>query len=214
MTSIADIQEEIIHEIGSDNYRMMKSVIAEYEHLVTATAANFTAQEELEALVRKRGRETERAVIGEEFQSFLVLRRHEKNVMLYKNRQAHDVFKRTYEASRLASRPDVRLYQDIVARLYNLYEAEKQSLDRMRLVAREIQAFTQNLSKKERSDIATTIKMSINLQVIALALVVVVGIVHQRQACHQHRHADPEPGADHQKDHPGGLFRDHRGQGA
>jgi signal transduction histidine kinase len=174
--SIAAIQTEIVLEIGSDNYRMMKSAIAEYERLITAIAENFTAQEELEALVRKRGRETERAVTGAELQSLLVLRRYEKNVMLYKKREAYDVFKRTYDASRLGSHPDVRLYQTIVAKLYSLYEAEKQSLDKMRLTAREIQTFTQNLSKKERSDIATTIRMSINLQVLALALVVVVGI--------------------------------------
>lgn len=175
--SIAAIQTEIVLEIGSDNYTIMKAAIAEYERLVTTIAENFTAQEEQETLVRKQGRETERAVAGAELQSLLVLRRYEKNVMLYKNKEAYDVFKRTHDASQLGSHPEVQHYQATVARLYNLYEAEKQSLDMMRLKAREIQAFTQNLSKKERADIATTIKMSINLQVLALALIVVVGIV-------------------------------------
>jgi signal transduction histidine kinase len=175
--SIAAIQTEIVLEIGNGNYTMMKAAIAEYERLITAIAENFTAQEEQEAQVRKRGRETELAVTGAELQSLLVLRRYEKNVMLYRNKEVYDVFKRTYDASQLGTHPEVRQYQAIVARLYNLYEAEKQSLDKMRLTAREIQAFTQNLSKKERADIATTIKMSINLQVLALALIVVVGIV-------------------------------------
>jgi signal transduction histidine kinase len=175
--SIAAIQTEIVLEIGSDNYTMMKAAIAEYERLVTAIAANFTSQEEQEALVRKRGQQTELAVTGTELQSLLVLRRYEKNVMLYRNKEAYDVFKRTYDASPLSSHSDVERYQTTVARLYDLYEAEKQSLDKMRLKAREIQAFTQNLSKKERADIATTIQTSINLQVLALALIVVVGIV-------------------------------------
>ena len=175
--SIAAIQTEIVLEIGSDNYTMMKAAIAEYERLVTAIAENYTTQEEQEALVRKRGQQTELAVTGAELQSLLVLRRYEKNVMLYRNKEAYDVFKRTYDASPLSSHSEVEHYQATVARLYDLYEAEKQSLDKMRLKAREIQAFTQNLSKKERADIATTIKMSINLQVLALALIVVVGIV-------------------------------------
>ena len=174
--SIADIQSEIVLEIGSDNYTMMKSAIAEYERLITAIAGNFIAQKEQESLVRKEGRATERAVTSAELQSLLVLRRYEKNIMLYKSKQAYDVFRRTYETSRLASHPEVRRYQAIVAGLYSQYEAEKQFLDKMRVTAREIQAFTQNLSKQERSDIATTIKMSINLQVLALALVVGVGI--------------------------------------
>jgi two-component system NtrC family sensor kinase len=45
------------------------------------------------------------------------------------------------------------------------------------VTARDIQAFTQNLSKQERSDIATTIRMSINLQLVALALVLVAGTI-------------------------------------
>ena len=175
--SIAAIQTEIVLEIGSDNYTMMKAAIAEYERLVTAIAENYTTQEEQEALVRKRGQQTELAVTGAELQSLLVLRRYEKNVMLYRNKEVYDVFKRTYDASPLSSHSEVKHYQATVARLYDLYEEEKQSLDKMRLKAREIQAFTQNLSKKERADIATTIKMSINLQVLALALIVVVGIV-------------------------------------
>lgn len=175
--AIDAIKAEIILEIGSNDYKMMKSAITEYEQLIIAIAGNFTAQKELEALVRKRGREVERAVTDAEHEPLLVLRRHEKNVMLYKNKEAYDVFRRTYDASGLGAHPEVRQYQDIVARLYSLYETEKQSLDKMRLTAREIQAFTQNLSKKERSDIATTIRMSINLQVLALALVIGVGIV-------------------------------------
>jgi signal transduction histidine kinase len=174
--SIAGIQSEIVLEIGSDNYAMMKQAIAEYERLITAIEQNFIAQKEQEALVRQRGRETERIVTGAELQSLLVLRRYEKNIMLYRNKQAYEVFRRTYDVSRLGSHPEVRRYQAVVAGLYNLYETEKRSLDKMRLTAREIQAFTQNLSKKERSDIATTIRMSINLQVLALALVVGVGI--------------------------------------
>ena len=87
------------------------------------------------------------------------------------------MFKRTYDASRLGSHPAIWRYQATVARLYSLYEAEKQALDKMRLTAREIQSFTQNLSKQERSDVATTIRMSINLQVLALALIVIVGTI-------------------------------------
>ncbi len=176
-SSILSIQAEIVHEIGSDNYTMMKSAIAEYEQLIAAIAENFTVQKKQEALVREMGRQAERTVTGEELQLLLVLRRYEKNVMLYKNRQVYDVFKRTYENSRLGIHPGVRHYQTIVAKLYGLYEAEKLSLDKMRLTAREIQTFTQNLSKKERSDIATTIRMSINLQVMALALIVVAGTI-------------------------------------
>jgi len=176
-TSIDAIRSEIILEIGSVNAAILKATIAEYEQLISDIAKDFTVQEELEANVRKQGQQAELAARGAELQTFLVLRRYEKNVMLYKNKDAYGVFKRTYDASSLAAYPAIRNYQLLVTRLYNLYETEKNSVDKVRLKAREIQAFTQNLSKKERMDIATTIRVSIKLQVIALALIVIVGTI-------------------------------------
>ncbi len=87
---------------------MMKSAIAEYERLVTAIAENFTHRKSRRLWSGKRGRQTELAVTGAELQSLLVLRRYEKNVMLYKNKEVYDVFKRTYDASPLSSHPEVR----------------------------------------------------------------------------------------------------------
>ncbi len=175
--SIAAIQAEIVIEIGSDNFTMMKSAIADYERLITLIADNFRSQNELEQLVRQKGRSVERTLVGEELRTFLVLRRYERNIMLYKNEQAFAVFKRTHVASSVATRAEIQNYLVLVTKLYRLYEAEKEAVENVRLTARRIQSFTQNLSKKERSDIATTIKISIHLLLIALVLVVFLGIV-------------------------------------
>jgi signal transduction histidine kinase len=175
--SIAAIQTEIVIEIGSDNFTMMKSAIADYESLITNIADNFRSQYELEQLVRQKGRSVERTLSGEDLRTFLVLRRYERNVMLYKNEQAFAVFKRTSVASPVASHTEIQNYSVLVTKLYRLYEAEKEAVENVRLTARRIQSFTQNLSKKERSDIATTITISIHLLLIALVLVVFFGIV-------------------------------------
>jgi signal transduction histidine kinase len=175
--SIAAIQAEIVIEIGSDNFTMMKSAIADYERLITNIADNFRSQNELEQLVRQKGRSVENTLSGEELRTFLVLRRYERNVMLYKNEQAFAVFKRTHVASSVASRVEIQNYHVLVTKLYRLYEAEKEAVENVRMTARRIQSFTQNLSKKERSDIATTIKISIHLLLIGLVLVVFLGIV-------------------------------------
>ena len=174
--AIDGIKAEIIHEIGSEHAAMMKLAISEYEHQINVIAEHFNAQENLEPEVRSTGRSAERKLSGAELQSFLIARRHEKNVMLYKNRDAYLVFKRTLDASGLASRPEVRTYQAFVGRLYQLYEEERSAIEAMRLTAREIQSFTQNLSRRERTEIATTIRMSIILLAIALISVVVCGI--------------------------------------
>jgi signal transduction histidine kinase len=175
--TIDDIKVEIAREIGSKDSSMMKQTIAEYERLVGTVAANYSSQEELEKLVRVKGRSVERTLGNAAPRSFLVLRRQEKNIMLYRNQEAYDNFIRTAAYPSLASHPMIQEYRALVARLYNLYEAEKKAIERMRVTARDIQSFTQNLSKKERASVAATIEMSITLLVVALALVVIFGTI-------------------------------------
>ena len=175
--SMAAIQAEIVTEIGSDNYAMVKSAIAEYERLVTVISENFAAQREVERLVQQKGRAAERRLSNTALQSFLVIRRYEKNIMLDRSRDAFTVFKRAFDSSSLIVHPEVRNYRALVARLYSRYETEKESVEKMRLTAREIQSFTQNLSKEERVAIETTIRMSIVLLAVSLVLVVIVGTI-------------------------------------
>jgi signal transduction histidine kinase len=175
--TIDDIKAEIALEIGSNDSSMMKQTIAEYERLVGTIAANYTSQEELEELVRVKGRSVERSLDNAALRSFLVLRRHEKNIMLYKNHEAYENFMRTAAHPTLASNAVIREYRAVVTRLYNLYGAEKESIEKMRVAARDIQSFTQNLSKKERASVAATIKMSVSLLVVALVLVVIFGTI-------------------------------------
>lgn len=172
-----NIQMEIITEIGPGNYETMKRSIVEYERLMDSLAANFASQDEVTAQVRASGRDAERALAGGQLQAFLILRRYEKNIMLYRNKSSYDVFKRAVATSSLGRRSDVQRYTAQVESLFRLYEAERDVEDSMRKSAREIQSFTQNLSKKERTDIATTIKMSVKLLLLALVLILVLGTV-------------------------------------
>jgi signal transduction histidine kinase len=175
--TIDDIKAEIAREIGGKDSSMMKQTIAEYERLVGTIAANYTSQEDLEDLVRVKGRSVERTLGNTALRSFLVLRRQEKNIMLYKNQEAYVNFMRTAERPTLASHAVIQEYQALVTRLYNLYGTEKEAIEKMRVAARDIQSFTQNLSKKERASVAATIKMSITLLVFALVLVVIFGTI-------------------------------------
>jgi signal transduction histidine kinase len=175
--NIDHIETEIILELGSGNYETMRRAISEYERLIEAIAANLQSQEEQVALVRDAGRKAEQSLNRAELQAFLVLRRWEKNIMLYRSKDAYSVFNKTLGASALGGRRDVQHYQMLVAGLFRLYEAERSAEEAMRVTAREIQSFTQNLSKQERSDIATTIKMSVSLLLIALVLIITLGTV-------------------------------------
>jgi hypothetical protein len=72
---------------------------------------------------------------------------------------------------------DIRVerYVMLVKRLCDLYEEENNSMDVMRLKARELQTFTENLSKKERADMANTWRSGNAL--FALIGVIMLGMI-------------------------------------
>jgi signal transduction histidine kinase len=175
--NIDTVKAEIALEIDSRNTARMKQSIAEYEHLISVISENFAEQKELEEVARAKGRKTERTLVNRELEIFLVLRRYEKNVMLYKNQGAYEDFKRSFESSSLLSHPDIQEYEALVTKLYLLYDSEKETIEKIRMTARSIQSFTQNLSKHERLSIDATITMAITLLVTALVVIIIVGTI-------------------------------------
>lgn len=172
---IQNTSAEIKKEIGADNYTMMKNAIAEYENLVDRIASNFKSQGELTAAVINAGREIEKQLKGNELRIFLVARRHEKNLLLYKDQATYETFMKTFAA--LSGDKDAEKYRILIDKLFNLFREERDSVERMRLRAREIQSFTEDLSKRERANIGEILKMSMNMLLFALLAIVTVGIV-------------------------------------
>ncbi len=174
--NIDNIRAEIINEMGAANYEMIKKAIIEYESLVDKIAENFRLQEKITTTVTSAGRELERKIKKEELELFLILKKHEKDLMLSKD-------KATYEALMEAvsfisyNRPnDAQRYKLAIDELFNLYEDEDKIVDKMRREARGIQALTQDLSKKERLNIIAIIERARNLLLFALLMILILGI--------------------------------------
>jgi len=173
--NIDKIETEIIREIGTGNYAMMKKTLDEYEKLFKKINTNFIAQDELSTVVKTAGISIEGELNGKNLQTFLVLRRYEKNLMLDKDENSKNLFLRT--SMMLDSDIRVERYVMLVKRLCDLYQEEKNSMDIMRLKARELQSFTENLSKKERADIGRILQRSVQVLLIALIGVIALGMV-------------------------------------
>jgi two-component system NtrC family sensor kinase len=117
----------------------------------------------------------ERELDGKNLQTFLVLRRYEKNLMLDKDENSKDLFLKT--AMMLDSDIRVERYVMLVKRICDLYEEENNSMAVMRLKARELQSFTENLSKRERADIGRILQRSVQVLLFALIGVIVLGMI-------------------------------------
>jgi len=172
---IANITAEIIGQIGIDNYTMMKKSIAEYEVIVEGIASNFKSQEEIVARLRDKGRDIEGKLTGGDLRIFLVLRRFEKNLLLYKDQTTYGTFVKTF--SSLTANSEAKEYRDLVEKVFELFRDERYMVEKMRLRAREIQSFTEELSKRERSRINDILGMLRNMLLIALLIIIAAGII-------------------------------------
>ncbi|MEK7332788.1 MAG: hypothetical protein AAB017_05370, partial [Nitrospirota bacterium] len=174
---IDDIKIEIIKEIGENNHGMMKKAIAEYENFFNSVAENLRSQDELITIIRETGRTLEKRAAGRDLQTFLTLRKDEKNLMLYKNEAAYEAFVKTLTSSRLVQSREIERYSTLMKKLYELYKQENASVNKMRVKAREIQSFAESLSKKERADIGAILKKFTNLLLYALLAIIILGAI-------------------------------------
>ena len=174
---VVNIKVEIIREIGTDKYDSMKNSITEYEYLVNKIVENLKSQEGLAREIRNTGRIIEKSLHGEELQNFLVLRKYEKNLITYKDQLAYKTFTETSTSPNLSSHREMKGYLDSVKKLFELFKDENDSVDKIRLTAREISSLTENLSKKERDDIDAILNKSTKLLLYALFVMLGLGAI-------------------------------------
>ena len=174
---IDGIHVEIVKEMGSGNYDMMKKAISDYHRIFDEIAGKLKEEEALVGALSIRGREIEKTLSGKELQTFLVLRRQEKNLIIRRDQEAYDVFQGTLAALNGGSREDLKTYATLAEKLFRLYENEEYLIGAMRLKAREIETFTENLSKKERQNIDKVLKVSMNLLLYTLCAMILLGAV-------------------------------------
>ncbi len=173
--NIDSIKAEIISEMGAANYEMIKKAIIEYEGMVDEIAGNFKSQKRLTAYAASVWKEFEQRIGRDEFQAFLAIKRYEKDFMISKDKETYNGLIDAINSLTTDSINAIQRYRLAIEGLFKLYEAEYEIIDKMRQKAREIQSFTENLSKRERADIAKIIKLSTNLLLIALLVILIFG---------------------------------------
>jgi signal transduction histidine kinase len=174
--NIDGIKGEIIKAIESDNYIALNKAITEYGYYVNNLTNNFTSQENLIVMIRAAGNQIAKSLSGKELDEFLILRRYEQNIMLYKDQKVYDVFK-SFKPLNLEGNKEIEKYRMLVHNHYEIYQYEKDLEDEMRSKAKEIQNLTEKLSTKEREYISLTLKMVAKLATFGLFIMIVLGTV-------------------------------------
>src|SRR5208283_2489209 len=121
---IEGIKVEIIKAIETDNYITMKKAITEYDNYVDNLANNFKSQEKLIVMIRTAGKRIENSLRGKELNEFLILRRYEKNIMLYKDQKMYEAFK-SLKPLNLEGNKEIERYRILVHNLYEIYKTDK-----------------------------------------------------------------------------------------
>jgi two-component system NtrC family sensor kinase len=175
--NIDEIRVEIIREIGTDNYDMMKKTITEYDGTFNKLVDNYKLQEQIVNRLKNIGRKIEQRLKDKELEIFMNLKSLEKNLMVSKDEATYKAFVNAFESSNIIADYEVKRYRILVGRLFGLYKDERDSVDDMRLKARDIQSFTENLSRKERAGINALLEISIKLLLFALLIIIVLGTI-------------------------------------
>lgn len=173
--TVHKIEPEIKKEIGVRDYDLMRKTIDEYEVWVNNVVKNNELQKKQVARIRSAGRGLEAGITGKKLDTLLVLRRYEKNMMLYKDKDSYDSFRNTYLGLGLSGNTGFREYGRLMDELYGLYTQENVFVTKMRENAREVQSFTIKLARSERSEINSAILLFMNMLALSLAGIVVFG---------------------------------------
>jgi len=174
--NIDNIKSEIITEIGTATYTMLKNTMSNYELLIDNLSKTFQSEEKLALLTGTTGTRIEHRLSGRELSDFLTLRRHEKNILLYKDQLNYEIFE-SFSPLNLRNDKEVSEYRTIVRKLFMSYKDEKDLTDNIRLKGRELQSITKNLSKKEREYIDVTLKKAGKFLFYGLITIILLGII-------------------------------------
>lgn len=175
--NLASLSDEIKDMIGLEGYENFMKNIAEYETLFERLADNLRQQRGLIEEFGREGRRIERFLRGEDLRLFLVLRRYEKNLLLYKDIDSYNTFIKTCSGLNRIAYPEIKRYCSIGKSLFEYFQVENENTTRMRVKAREIQSFTEDLSRKERNNIEAVVKRSMNILVYTIAAIIVLGTI-------------------------------------
>jgi signal transduction histidine kinase len=169
------VKDDIVKAIGADNAQRIKAQIVEYQSLFDMVARNLEAQQKLQSDITSLGRKIETRLSGKSLEIFSVLRRHEKNLILYRDHEHYAVFARVY-----ASLPEIdaelRAYRKFVDQLVQKQSEEKALVQRLRAKGRDLQMLSETFAKEERAAIESSLIRTEDLLRIFLVIIIVLSV--------------------------------------
>lgn len=174
-TAIENIKADIVKAIGAEKASRIRERLTEYKALFDAVAQNLAAQEKAQEAVTASGRLIEARLTGRSLEIFSMLRRHEKNLILYRDREHYAVFAQVY-ASLPAPDDQLRSYRKQVDVLVREQMEEKKLVEQLRAKGRDLQVLSETLAKEERSAISASLIRTEDLLLVSLVIIIFLSI--------------------------------------
>lgn len=174
--AIENIKADIEKAIGIANTRRIREQIGEYKKLFDAVVLNLAAQEETQEDLAAAGRQIEARLEGRPLEIFAVLRRHEKNLVLYRDREHYATFAQVY-ASLPNPDDEMRRYRKKIDTLVSQQSEEKKLVEQLRAKGRDIQVISETLAKEERAVIASSLMRTEDLLIVSLVIIIFLSVL-------------------------------------
>lgn len=173
--AIENIKTDIVKAIGAENARRIRERLAEYKTLFDGVVQNLAAQEKAQDAVAVSGRRIEARLEGKPLEIFSLLRRHEKNLILYRDREHYAVFAKVY-ASLPAQDNELISYRKQIDMLVREQMEEKKLVEQLRAKGRDLQVLSETLAKEERSTISTSLMRTEDLLLVSLVIIIFLSV--------------------------------------
>jgi two-component system NtrC family sensor kinase len=167
---------EIAEAMGPDVHRRIKEDLSFYD-LFFDEVGNIqrSKDDKLATLVAAEKRIEARLEPGSH-RAYTAVRDRLRTFLLDESARSHDALVNSMGSLRKYG-SDFRAYQNAVDDLNELYRLERETVQKMREIARQIQQFFRELAAKERQAIHVTMSRSVTLLLIALLTAVVLGAI-------------------------------------
>ena len=181
-SDIENVMPAATGDLSGAEFEKLIKALTEYEQFFDEVAGDLKAQDEAQKLLLHARKDLEQRLKGSALHAFLIVRGHEKNLIISKSREAFDAFAVAVNEIK-SERPQLDKYADLVSHLFELYLDQSRAEEKMRTKAREVRFLAEGLFHQERAEIPATMQRTMKLLLFAMLTIIIAGaIVNTRLA--------------------------------
>ncbi len=168
------LQPSIVAAISSEDQAKIRQGLTDYGRLFDEVGQVLRSQDDKIKNLLTHEKSIEGELHDRSLRSYMTIRDHLRHFLLSETPESYQALMKDLSTIKLNGKEYAR-YRNTIDELHGLYQRERNTVLKMRGIAREIQSFFEGLAKRERDAIHVAMSRSLNLLLFALLSALVLG---------------------------------------